>query len=48
MNGVKAAGGSLNAAGPAVVDGLVLVSSGYTQWGGKPGNVLLAFGAPED
>lgn len=46
VNGVTASGGSLNAAGPTVVGGLVFVSSGYTQWRGKPGNVLLAFGVP--
>jgi hypothetical protein len=26
-----------------VVDGMVFVGSGYSQWGGLPGNVLLAF-----
>jgi len=31
-------------AGPAVVDGMVYVSSGYDGPGGWPGNVLLAFG----
>ena len=36
-------GGSLDAAGPAVVNGMVFVNSGYGQWGGMPGNVLLAF-----
>ena len=30
----------MDAAGPAVVNG---VNSGYGQWGGMPGNVLLAF-----
>ena len=25
----------------------VLTNSGYGQWRGKPGNVLLAFGLPE-
>ena len=29
--------------GPAVVHGMVFVNSGYGQWGGKPGNMLLAF-----
>jgi polyvinyl alcohol dehydrogenase (cytochrome) len=33
----------MDAAGPAVVNGMVFVNSGYGQWGGMPGNVLLAF-----
>ena len=44
VNGVPAGGGSLNAAGAAVVDGVVYVNSGYGILGGMPGNVLLAFG----
>jgi polyvinyl alcohol dehydrogenase (cytochrome) len=36
-------GGSMDAAGPAVVNGMVFVNSGYGQWGGMPGNVLLTF-----
>jgi polyvinyl alcohol dehydrogenase (cytochrome) len=43
VNGPSAHGGSLDAAGPAVVHGMVFVNSGYGQWGGMPGNVLLAF-----
>ena len=43
VNGKAAHGGSLDAAGPAVVKGMVFVNSGYGQWGGMPGNVLLAF-----
>lgn len=43
VNGKPAHGGSLDAAGAAVVNGLVLVNSGYNQFGGMPGNVLLAF-----
>ena len=43
VNGKAARGGSLDAAGPAVVSGMVFVNSGYGQWGGMPGNVLLAF-----
>jgi polyvinyl alcohol dehydrogenase (cytochrome) len=42
VNG-KAHGGSLDAAGPAIANGMVFVNSGYGQWGGMPGNVLLAF-----
>ncbi len=44
VNGVPAAGGSLNASGPVVVDGMVYASSGYDFIGSRPGNVLLAFG----
>ena len=29
--------------GPTIVDGMLYVASGYAQWGGLPGNVLLAF-----
>ena len=43
VNGKAAHGGSLDVAGPAVVNGMVFVNSGYGQWGGMPGNVLLAF-----
>jgi polyvinyl alcohol dehydrogenase (cytochrome) len=44
VNGKAAHGGAMDAAGPAVVNGMVFVNSGYGQWGGMPGNVLLAFG----
>jgi polyvinyl alcohol dehydrogenase (cytochrome) len=47
VNGVQAKGGSVDGAGPVVVDGMVYVNSGYPRFGGMPGNVLLAF-APED
>jgi polyvinyl alcohol dehydrogenase (cytochrome) len=46
VNGVPAQGGSIDAAGPVIAGGLVLTNSGYGQWRGKPGNVLLAFGKP--
>jgi polyvinyl alcohol dehydrogenase (cytochrome) len=46
VNHVKAKGGSLDAAGPAIADGLVVTNSGYALWKGMPGNVLLAFGKP--
>jgi polyvinyl alcohol dehydrogenase (cytochrome) len=42
-NGVKAHGGSLNGAGPAIVSGMVYVNTGYTN--ALAGNVLLAFSA---
>lgn len=47
VNGVQAKGGSVDGAGPVVVDGMVYINSGYPRFGGMPGNVLLAF-APED
>ena len=46
VNGVKGQGGSIDAAGPAIAGGMVLTNSGYGQWRGKAGNVLLAFGLP--
>ena len=45
VNHVAAEGGSLDVSGPVVAEGMVFVSSGYPQYGGKGGNVLLAFGA---
>jgi polyvinyl alcohol dehydrogenase (cytochrome) len=43
VNGQKAHGGSFDGPGPVVVGGTLYVNSGYGQWGGMPGNVLLAF-----
>jgi polyvinyl alcohol dehydrogenase (cytochrome) len=43
VDGPPAHGGSIDAAGPAIVNGIVFVNSGYGQWGGMPGNVLLAY-----
>lgn len=45
VNGVKAAGASINGPGPIVAGGMVFVNSGYGALGGRPGNVLLAFAA---
>jgi polyvinyl alcohol dehydrogenase (cytochrome) len=45
VNGVPAKGGSIDAAGPVIADGLLLTNSGYALWRGLPGNVLLAFSA---
>src|SRR6185436_3168840 len=45
VNHVPAKGGSIDAAGPVVADGLLLTNSGYALWKGLPGNVLLAFSA---
>jgi polyvinyl alcohol dehydrogenase (cytochrome) len=43
VNSGKARGGSLDGGGPAVAGGIVYVNSGYGNYGGMPGNVLLAF-----
>ena len=43
VNGKPTHGGSMDAAGPAVVNGMLFVNSGFGQWGGMPGNVFLAF-----
>jgi polyvinyl alcohol dehydrogenase (cytochrome) len=42
-NGVRARGGAMDGPGPTVADGMLYVTSGYGLWGGKSGNVLLAF-----
>jgi polyvinyl alcohol dehydrogenase (cytochrome) len=44
-NGVRAHGGSLNGAGPAIVNGMLFVNTGYTN--AMAGNVLLAFGVDD-
>jgi polyvinyl alcohol dehydrogenase (cytochrome) len=33
---------------PTIVDGMLYVASGYGLWGGKPGNMLLAFALGSD
>jgi polyvinyl alcohol dehydrogenase (cytochrome) len=43
VNGVRAKGGTLDVSGATAVDGTVLTTSGYPQYGGIAGNVLLAF-----
>jgi polyvinyl alcohol dehydrogenase (cytochrome) len=43
VNGQKAHGGSLDGPGATVAAAMLYVNSGYGQWGGMPGNVLLAF-----
>jgi polyvinyl alcohol dehydrogenase (cytochrome) len=43
VNGQPAHGGSLDGPGPVIAGGMLYVSSGYGQFGGMPGNVLLAF-----
>jgi len=47
VNGVSGHGGAIDGAGPVVVDGMLYVNSGYAQWSGVPGNVLLAFGTAD-
>ena len=45
VNGGSVRGGAMDGPGPIIVDGMLYVNSGYAQWGGLPGNVLLAFEA---
>jgi polyvinyl alcohol dehydrogenase (cytochrome) len=42
VNGPSARGGSLDTGGPAIADGTLFVNSGYGQFLGQGGNVLLA------
>ncbi len=44
VNGVKARGASMIGPGPAIAGGMLFVNSGYGAFGGRAGNVLLAFG----
>ncbi len=44
VNGVKGHGASMIGPGPAIAGGMVFVGSGYGGFGGRAGNVLLAFG----
>lgn len=46
VNGIAARGASMQGPGAAVAGGMVFVNSGYGAFGGRPGNVLLAFGPP--
>lgn len=43
VNGQPARGGSLDGPGPVIAGGMLFITSGYAQFGGAPGNVLLAF-----
>ncbi len=45
VNGLAGSGGSINAAGATVSDGMVYQTSGYSMFA-MPGNVLMAFGPP--
>jgi polyvinyl alcohol dehydrogenase (cytochrome) len=44
INGVPANGASMLGPGPAIAGGMLYVNSGYGAFGGRAGNVLLAFG----
>lgn len=44
VNGVKGNGASFGGPGPVIVGGMLFTNSGYGPLGGRPGNVLLAFG----
>ncbi len=44
VNGIAAKGGSIQAAAPTVAGGMLYLNSGYGAFGGRGGNVLLAFG----
>ena len=47
VNGVPGKGGSIGAPGAVIVNGMVYVTSGYIGFQrGQPGNLLLAFGPP--
>ena len=43
VNSVPGKGGALDAGGVVIAGGMLFAGSGYGQWGGLPGNVLLAF-----
>ncbi len=47
LGGIPARGGSIEAAGPIVVNGTVLTNSGYLFGGRMAGNVLVAFAVPK-
>jgi len=44
VNGIPAKGASMLGPGPTIAGGMVFVASGYGAFGGRPGNVLLAYG----
>jgi polyvinyl alcohol dehydrogenase (cytochrome) len=47
VNGVPAHGGAIDGPGPVIAGGMVYSNSGYGQWSGVAGNVLLAFEVEE-
>lgn len=48
LNGVAARGASMLGPGPVIAGGMLYVPSGYGAFGGRPGNVLLAYGLTAD
>jgi polyvinyl alcohol dehydrogenase (cytochrome) len=44
VNKVPGKGASMLGPGPVIGGGMMFVNSGYGAFGGRPGNVLLAFG----
>ncbi len=48
VNGVAGKGGAIDVAGPIVAGGMLFTVSGFPARGGLPGNVLLAFGLPQN
>jgi polyvinyl alcohol dehydrogenase (cytochrome) len=44
VNGVPGKGSSIVGAPPTILGGMLYFNSGYGTHGGRPGNVLLAFG----
>jgi polyvinyl alcohol dehydrogenase (cytochrome) len=48
VNGVPAAGGAIDGAGPTIANGMLYLNSGYPNGGGMPGNVLIAFAVTGD
>lgn len=46
VNGIEGNGGSIDSPAPVMADGMIYVNSGYSQFGQKAGNVLLAFEVP--
>jgi polyvinyl alcohol dehydrogenase (cytochrome) len=48
VNGVSARGASMLGPGPVIAGSMLYVPSGYGAFGGRPGNVLLAYGLAED
>jgi polyvinyl alcohol dehydrogenase (cytochrome) len=47
LNGVPGKGASMHGPGPTIAGGMMFLNSGYGGFGGRPGNVLLAFGVDE-
>jgi polyvinyl alcohol dehydrogenase (cytochrome) len=48
VNGVPGKGASMLGPGPVIADSMLYVPSGYGAFGGRPGNVLLAYAVAQD